>query len=150
MDPTSFIGIVAVGLASLVIGAQVLVRLRARALIGAPVPPLPGPVGEAIGRSPRVLLYFFSPGCAACALITPKVRELQRQHPGVFSVDVSRDLSLASPLHVMATPTTIEIAGGKIVGYHVGVFPPELLSRFAAPEADATSGSGALASEEAA
>jgi len=129
---TSTLGVIAVGFVVLMLASQLLVRLRARALVGAPVPALPGPVGEAVGRAQPVLLYFFSPGCAACTFITPKVRELQAQHPGVFAVDVSRDLSLASPLRVMATPTTVEIADGKIVGYHVGVFPPELLSRFGA------------------
>lgn len=133
MDLTSFIGVVAVGFVALTLGMQVVLRLRSRALIGSPVPALPGPVGAAVGRSERALLYFFSPGCAACRYITPTVKDLQRHDPAVFPIDVSQDFSVAGALKVMATPTTIEIAGGKIVGYHVGTFPPELASRFGAP-----------------
>lgn len=133
MDLTTVVGVVAVGFVALTLGMQVFLRLRSRALIGSPVPPLPGTVGAAVGRSKRALLYFFSPSCAACRYITPTVKELQRHDPTVFPIDVSEDFTVAGALKVMATPTTIEIADGKIVGYHVGLFPPELASRFGAP-----------------
>jgi thioredoxin-like negative regulator of GroEL len=49
----------------------------------------------------------------------------------VHLVDVAQDLGAARSFQVMGTPSVIEIADGKIVGYHVGGVPAEVLARFA-------------------
>ena len=115
------------------VGMQVLIRRRVKALQGAPVPKLPGALGLRVAQQPHALVYFFSPGCAACRAITPTVRELEKRHPGVFAVDVSRDPELARALSVMATPSTVELTSGTITGYHVGAVPPAVFARFQAP-----------------
>jgi hypothetical protein len=48
----------------------------------------------------------------------------------VFAVDVMQDLGVAQALRVMATPSTIEIEAGKVVGYHIGSIPEEVMARF--------------------
>jgi thioredoxin-like negative regulator of GroEL len=88
-------------------------------------------VGERVSRSGRALVYFFSPACGACRAITPRVRELGKKNDAVFAVDVSESLDLARALRVMATPSTFEIAEGKIVGVHIGRIPDEVIARFA-------------------
>jgi len=48
----------------------------------------------------------------------------------VFAIDVSVSFDLARALRVMATPSTIEVAEGKIVGVYVGTIPREVVARF--------------------
>lgn len=126
------VGALAFGFVALMLGMQVLVRRRARAMNGAPVPALSGELGGRIARSGHALVYFFSPACAACRAITPRIRQLEQHNPNVFAVDVSRDLQLAQSLKVMATPSTVEIENGTITGFHVGPVPEAVMARFAA------------------
>ncbi|MBI5547894.1 MAG: thioredoxin family protein [Deltaproteobacteria bacterium] len=111
---------------------QVLVRLRAKAQTGKPVPSLPGPLGKHVSKGRRALVYFHSPGCAACRTFTPQLQELSRKNPMVHLVDVSRDLETAQALKVMATPSFVEIDEGKVTGFHVGPAPAEVMARYAA------------------
>jgi len=115
----------------LMVGMQVLVRSRARAMRGKDVPALPGELGRQLTGVPRALLYFFSPSCGACKALTPRIAALGRSNPAVHLVDVAQDLGAARSFQVMGTPSVIEIADGKIVGYHVGGVPAEVLARFA-------------------
>jgi thioredoxin 1 len=114
----------------LVLLLQVTVRLRARAMRGKPVPRLPGRTGERLSRASRALVYFFSPSCGACRPLTPRFQEMSRRNSSVFVVDVFQETALARGLHVMGTPSVVEIADGKIVGYHVGGVPADVLGRF--------------------
>ncbi len=118
-------------LIGLMVGLQILVRFRARKLRGKPAPRVSGALGRRIAEGKRVLVYFHSPGCAACRLWTPRLEQLSRKNSGVHVVDVSRNLDLARAFGVMATPSSVEIADRLIVDYHVGGLPPDLLARFA-------------------
>lgn len=120
------------GFIALMIGMQWVVRAKAKALQGTPVPELPGGTGKRIQAEKSALLYFFSPQCGACRAITPRVRELSKKNRAVFAIDVMQDMGIAGALRVMATPSTIEIADGRIVGYHIGPIPPDVVARFTA------------------
>ena len=128
---TYLVAIVAV-VVGLMLVMQLVVRLRARALRGKPLPELAaGWAKKLSGRSASVL-YFFSPGCAACKPLTPRFQEMSQHRPGsVFLVNVAEDLSLARALNVMATPSVIEVANGIIVNYFVGPPPADLMARYA-------------------
>jgi thioredoxin 1 len=115
----------------LMVGLQLLVRSRARAMRGKDVPELPGPLGRQLSGSPRALLYFFSPSCGACKALTPRFAALSRSNPAIHLIDVAQDLGVARSFQVMGTPSVIEIAEGKIVVYHVGAVPAEVMARFA-------------------
>ncbi len=115
---------------SLFAGLQLLVRLRARAMRGKAVPALPGELGQQLASAPRALVYFFSPSCGACKSITPRVAALRRTNPAVHLVDVFQDIDVARRFRVMGTPSFVELADGKIVGYHVGAAPAAMLARF--------------------
>jgi thioredoxin 1 len=128
----SIIGLVAVlGMVGLVVSMQLAMARRARAMRGKEVPTLPGGTGRRIRAHERALVYFFSPSCGACRTLTPRVRALSAKNDAVFAVDVMKDMELARALGVMATPSTVEIEGGKIVGYHLGAIPPAVFARFA-------------------
>jgi thioredoxin 1 len=123
--------VVVLAFVGLMVGLQVLVHSRARAMRGKDVPALPGELGRRLAGAPRALLYFFSPSCGACKALTPRFAALSRSNPAVHLVDVAQDLGVARSFQVMGTPSVIEIAEGKIVGYHVGAVPTEVLARFA-------------------
>jgi thioredoxin 1 len=123
--------VAALAFVGLMVGLQVLARSRARAMQGKDVPELSGPLGRQLTGAPRALLYFFSPSCGACRALTPRFAALSRSNPAVHLVDVAQDLGVARSFHVMGTPSVIEIAEGKIVGYHVGTVPAEVMARFA-------------------
>jgi thioredoxin 1 len=125
------IGIVAV-IVGLMAFMQLVIRLRVRALRGKPLPALAGTWSKRIGGRSSSLLYFFSPGCAACRPLTPRFQEMSQHRPkSVFVVNVADDLPLARALGVMATPSIVEVVNGIIVGYHVGRPPEPLMARWA-------------------
>ncbi len=125
------IAAVVMSVLGLMVAMQLAVAWRARAMKGKGVPPLPGQTGQRIAKLDHALVYFFSPTCGACRVITPQVRELAKKNEAVFAIDVMNDMALAHALGVMATPSTVEIEGGKIVGYHVGAIPGPVMQRFA-------------------
>lgn len=120
------------GFFALMVGMQLLIQAKARALTGKPVPPIPGQIGDRVSKSGRALLYFFSPMCGACRAITPKVRDMSRKNKSVFAVDVSEaeSVDVARALQILATPSTVEIADGKIQGVYIGPIPQEVVARF--------------------
>jgi thiol-disulfide isomerase/thioredoxin len=125
------VAVLAVAFITFTIATQLTIAARVRSMQGKPVPALPGALGARVTESPRALVYFHSPGCAACRPITPRMRALREKNGAVFVVDVMEDLDVARALGVLATPSTIEIDGGKVVGFHVGRVPDEVLARFA-------------------
>ena len=128
------VGVAAFALVALMVGLQYLIRRRVRALIGKPAPRVPGTLGRHIVRGQEVLVYFHSPGCAACRAWTPHMIDLSRRHSRVCVVDVSRELELARSFGVMATPSCVHVMDGRIADYRVGAIPSELLVRFEATQ----------------
>ncbi len=110
---------------------NVLIRNRAQAMNGQPLPDLPGDVGAGIRGADRGLVYFFSPRCGACKSVTPRMRALREKNRNVFLIDISQSLDIARALRVMATPSVLEVANGQIVQMHIGHPPNEVMRRFA-------------------
>jgi thiol-disulfide isomerase/thioredoxin len=128
----TYLFIIVAALVGLMVAMQLAIRLRARALRGKPLPALSDTWSKRLAGRDGSLLYFFSPACAACRSITPRIQEMSRRRPkSVFAVDVAEDLALARALNVMATPSLIEVANGIIVGYHIGPPPSEVMARYA-------------------
>jgi thioredoxin 1 len=128
---TYLIAIVAAFVGLMVI-MQLAIRLKVRALRGKPLPALAAPWSKRLGGHSSSLLYFFSPGCAACRPLTPRFHDMSQRHPkSVFVVNVADDLPLARALGVMATPSVVEVENGVIANYHVGRPPEQLMERWA-------------------
>lgn len=121
-----------VGFVVLSLGLQVLAQRRAAKLKGAPLPTLPGELGQRINASKTALLYFFTPTCPACRPVTPRMKALEQQGRPVFPIDATRSPELARALSVMAAPTTIEVQDGRVVGVHLGAIAPDVWARFGA------------------
>jgi hypothetical protein len=101
--------IVVVLVVGLMIGLQLLVRSKARAMRGKDVPEVPGTLGRQLTGAPRAL---------------------RQTNPAVHLVDVSQDRGVARSFQVMGTPSVVEIANGKIVGCYVGAVPAAVVARF--------------------
>jgi thiol-disulfide isomerase/thioredoxin len=119
-----------VGFVALSLGLQVLARSRAAKLKGQPLPKLPGSTGERINGSTRALVYFFTPTCAACRAVTPRMKDLAAKGQPVFPIDAMQEPELAQALSVMATPTTVEVQEGRVVAVHIGPVAAEVYQRF--------------------
>jgi thioredoxin 1 len=124
------IQVVVLAVVALLVGLPLYARLRGRALKGKALPPLPGPTGERLSRGGKALVYFFSPACKACKAWTPRLADMSKRNRRVHLVDVFEEPELARALHVMGTPSVVEIADGTVVGYHVGGIPTDVLARF--------------------
>ena len=124
-----FLGIVG-GFVLLMVLMNLVVRWKARAMQGQPLPPVPGPIGDSLSKAGG-LIYFFSPQCGACRSITPRMKALSERSKRVHVVDVTQQLDVARALRVLATPSTMEVANGRVVGVHIGMVPPEVEERFA-------------------
>ena len=128
---STFVIAVAGGFFVLMVGMNLFVRMQARKMRGQPVPAVAGALGERLRQDSRALLYFYSPSCGACRAITPKVEQLASRSPAVTVVNVAERFDLARSFKVMATPSFVEVADGKVVALHVGAPPADLLARFA-------------------
>lgn len=121
-----------VGFVALSLGVPLWAARRAARLKGAPLPMLPGALGQRINASPTALIYFFTPTCPACRPVTPRMKALADSGKPVFPIDATRDPELARALSVMAAPTTVEVQGGKVVGVHIGPVASDVWERFGA------------------
>ncbi len=113
----------------LFLGVQVFVYVRAKNTRGTRVPPLPGPLGEAVARRRRIMAYFFSPSCGACRAQTPVIERLRKSNPNIFSIDASASPETARALGVLATPTVVIIENGMIDQVLIGARSPRTLER---------------------
>jgi len=109
---------------------QVVARRRAAKLKGQALPALSGVTGERIAASGRALVYFFTPTCAACRPLTPRMKALAEKGQPVFPIDATQEPDLARAFSVMATPTTVEIQAGRVAGVSIGPVVPEVWARF--------------------
>lgn len=109
------------------IGLQVFLTRRMLRLRGQDAPPVDGAAGARVQQGETALFYFFSPACGACRSMTPVVKALASEAPGVFPVDVSQDMDTARRFSVMATPTTILVRDGKVQEVLVGPQSPARL-----------------------
>ncbi|MBL8918955.1 MAG: thioredoxin family protein [Myxococcaceae bacterium] len=118
------------GFVALNVALQVVARRRAARLRGQPLPALPGATGQRISASGRALVYFFTPTCAACRPLTPRMKALADKGQPVFPVDAMQEPELARAFSVMATPTTVEIQEGRVAGVSIGPVVPAVWARF--------------------
>jgi len=127
---TVFIIVLAV-LFGFVILSQVLIRSRAKALEGKPLPVLPGRLGKTLASEKLALLYFMSPKCGACRPWTARFTDMSKRNTHIHVINVAQELEIARALGVMATPSTLVVKDGRIQSYHVGGVPSDVIAQFA-------------------
>jgi len=110
--------------------SQVLIRSRAKALEGKPLPALPGSLGTMLASEESALLYFMSPQCGACRPWTARFTEMSKRNSHIHVINVAQDMELARALGVMATPSTVVVRNGRIQNYYVGAVPRDVMAQF--------------------
>lgn len=111
--------------------SQILIRSRAKALEGKPLPALPGQLGKTLAAEKAALLYFMSPQCGACRPWTARFSEMSKRNRHIHVINVAQEFELARALGVMATPSTLVVKDGRIQSYHVGGVPSDVIAQFA-------------------
>jgi thioredoxin len=100
---------------------QAGIALRMRRLQGRPVPALGGDLGQRLHRPHPVLLYFYSPECPRCAVMTPMVQQLAAENVDIALVDITRTPEVAQSFGVLVTPATLMVKGGRIGRVLIGI-----------------------------
>lgn len=121
------LGIVLLGIFGGLLFFQWHLARKAKAIEGQAVPELEPAVEASLHERGKVLLYFFSPHCGPCRAMTPVIDRLAALHDNVFKYDVAKNLDLPRRLGVMATPTIMLLAEGRIVRVALGGLPEHKL-----------------------
>ncbi|MBK9022391.1 MAG: thioredoxin family protein [Sulfuritalea sp.] len=122
------IGIAVVAFFAALLFYQWRMTRNAQRQVGQAVAPMDPVVDARLLERGKVLLYFFSPSCGPCRLMTPRIDAAARQHDNVFKFDVSQSTALARQLGVMATPTTVLVTAGKIETVKLGSLSDDALA----------------------
>lgn len=122
-----YVGYLLLGLIGAVVALQWHMAKKAKAMEGLAAPELEPAIDAKLRQRGRVLLYFFSPSCGPCRAVTPRIDRAAASHDNIFKFDVSRSTDLARRLGVMATPTTMLIANGRIAQVALGTLSEERL-----------------------
>lgn len=123
---------VAVVLVAAIFGLKFWLEAKARAGKGGALPELPPDIREAVRRRSKVLIYFFSPTCGHCRVITPVVDRLALGRDDIFKVDISQSVEFARSMGVMGTPTTMLLKGTTMGDVVVGPISESRLAAFLA------------------
>jgi thioredoxin 1 len=99
---------------------QGFIRFIAFIKKGRPVPELAGDLGRRIKSGHRMLLYFYSPACAACRGMTPVIEKMQSENKNVVKINVQDEINLARQLGVWGTPATLVVENAQISQFILG------------------------------
>jgi thioredoxin 1 len=99
---------------------QVYIRLSGFLKKGKVVPDFEGEVGKKIKSGQRLLLYFYSPSCAACRPMTPVIDRMLQERKNIVKLNVQHEFTVARHLGVMATPAVVLIENRRINQFVLG------------------------------
>ncbi|BCB27380.1 hypothetical protein SKTS_22660 [Sulfurimicrobium lacus] len=105
---------------------------KAKKMEGQAVPEIEPEIEQKLRERGRALLYFYSPNCAPCRAMTPRIDQAATRHDNVFKFDVAQSLEIARKLGVMGTPTTLLIADGRIAQVNLGILSEKRLEELLA------------------
>ncbi|HXK55219.1 MAG TPA: thioredoxin family protein [Gammaproteobacteria bacterium] len=124
-----WIGAMMLLLVALFAAFQMVIVLKARKMVGQPVPDVEAGSAMAGLHEGRTLLYFHAPGCTPCRRMSPVVEALAAQRGAVVSVDISQHPETARLFNIHATPTTIVVENGRIKQVLLGFQSAEKLKQ---------------------
>jgi thioredoxin 1 len=99
---------------------QLMPLLGARRARGRAVPGLAAVLDERQRTQSRLLVYFHSPRCGMCVVMTPVVSRLAAGRDDVVQIDVTEAPAIARAFGVMATPSLAIVENGLIARLMVG------------------------------
>ena len=92
-----------------------------------------GELGRKISSGQKLMVYFYSPGCAACKPMTPVVNNMKKEFRDIFPVNLARDMETARAFGVMGTPATVIVEKGQIQKFVLGARSEKYLRGLIAP-----------------
>jgi thioredoxin 1 len=81
---------------------------------------------DVVRASTPVLVDFWGENCASCRAISPILRELALEYAGrvkIVKLHTGENASAMARFRVMALPTVLAFAGGRVVGQLTGARP---------------------------
>lgn len=75
----------------------------------------------------KLIVYFYSPNCAACRYQAPVIKNLEKHNINTLSVDISKDLQFARLFGIMGTPSIALMKGNNVKEFFVGYQEEEKL-----------------------
>jgi thioredoxin 1 len=78
-------------------------------------PPSTPAIKKAVKNSPVALVYFYTPGCPACKLMTPVLARIRRtKGVPLVKINARKEPAAARDYRVMGVPATFIIREGRI------------------------------------
>jgi len=81
-------------------------------------------------RGKDFFLYLYSPTCAPCVRLTPKIKDLIAKGVKGRMIDISQNIEVARKLGVMATPSVVIVKDGYIKDVLMGLINPEDIEKY--------------------
>lgn len=117
MDSLLYIILAIVGF---ILFMQIFVRVSTLLKKGKEIKGISGELGNRINTGEKLLVYFFSPTCAACKAITPIIDQIKKEKSNIYKIDISQKPEISRGFGVMGTPATILVENKKISQYVLG------------------------------
>ena len=117
MNILFYIVIVLVGF---IVFVQIYARVQGMLKRGKEIPTIGGKIGKALARNQRTLLYFYTPNCSACKVMTPVIDRLQKEFDNILKVNLVNDMEIGKKFGIMGTPTLVLVENNKIQSFVVG------------------------------
>lgn len=109
---------------SVVVGVFLLLQLYVRFLgvlkKGKELHDLPPEFAKRLEKYPESLIYFYTPTCSACRVMTPTIDRLKQENENIIKVDLTKDFEVGRIFGVMGTPTIVKVKNKKIEYFAVG------------------------------
>jgi thioredoxin 1 len=99
---------------------QLYIRLSAIFKKGKVIKGIKGKLGNEVLSGRKLLVYFYSNGCAACKPMTPVVDRLKKEYKNIHKVNLATDMGTGRAFGVMGTPATILVEDQKIKSFNLG------------------------------
>jgi thiol-disulfide isomerase/thioredoxin len=106
---------------ALVVLLQGMVYWKAKRAKGIIVRGFPGSLGRIAESAGTVAAYLYSPNCSHCRVQGPIIERLQKDFPGITSVNVLDEMEGARRLGILGTPATVVINDGRVERVFIGV-----------------------------
>ena len=123
---------ITITIVALYILLQVYMRLQGWLKRGKEVQNLPENLARELQKHPKTLIYFYTPTCSACRIMTPIIDRLKNEFDNIIKIDLSRDTHLGPVFGVMGTPTLTLMEGTVIRDFVVGARKENFLRKMLA------------------
>ncbi len=108
---------------------QVYMQMQNWLKRGKQVKNLPEPFVRELQNHPVTLIYFYTPTCSACRVMTPVIDKLKNEYENIIKVDLTVETSLGRVFGVMGTPTLALLKGTTIQSFVVGARKENFIRR---------------------